>query len=230
MHDPIDLITGFGEDAAWRAVPGDVAELVRQLVEPMFKRAFDASTLNIDLRLYWNPITDDYECNYPSSPDYLLCKAAAEDFLRPVADGFKALQNPLGGPNPLTSAIVGGVIGSGLGYGGGYLGEKLMGDQAEPGKLRRSMALAGGALGSMAGVVPYGVNLANPKATGNPLQAAISRWPDVPGLDEPPGGDPHLSSFVPPVTKTRFPVNPFASDEMLGVLIVSTPGHSEVKS
>jgi hypothetical protein len=56
-------------------------------------------------------------------------------------------------PAPLTSMLVGSLAGAGLGYGAGYLGEKLLPNSWERGKLRRTGALAGAALGMAPGAM-----------------------------------------------------------------------------
>ncbi len=159
---------------AWRHVPVAVAVCVRALADGAFKVAADRK--HDPARVYWE-----------SPVGRVLVKAAAEDFLRPVAKGFKGLQRPLGGPSALTSAIVGGVLGSGLGYGGGYLAEKLMGDRVEPGHLRRTGMLLGGAAGAAPGVLSGVAKMQHPKQVGTGMGPWTSRWPDAPGLDELPG-------------------------------------------
>jgi hypothetical protein len=126
-----------------------------------------------EARLYW-------ECGGATEtprPGSILIKEAASAVFGPVVDAFTKLQRPLGGPNPLTTALVGGVLGSGLGYGAGYLGEKFMGDKVEPGVLRKNLALAGGMGGAGLGAAWGGLNMAHPQQTGGGAQAWTSKWP-----------------------------------------------------
>lgn len=55
-------------------------------------------------------------------------------------------------PGPLTSMLTMGLAGAGLGYGAGVLGEKILPDKWKRGKLRRTLALLGGAAGAMPGL------------------------------------------------------------------------------
>ncbi len=148
MPDPIDQIIARYDDEAWRGVPYLVVAAYHRVVEPAFRES--------------------------------LAKHAAADgaFLRGPADAFSLAQRPLAGPHPLSAAIVGGLIGSGLGYGGGYLAEKVLGPETvQPGKLRKTMAVAGGLAGAVPGAVWQGVNMANPAETGGGLRSAVSGWP-----------------------------------------------------
>jgi hypothetical protein len=62
-----------------------------------------------------------------------------------IAPAFDAAQNALGGPTPLTNAIVTGLAAGGLGYGAGTLIENLFPERyLERGKLRNTLALIGG--------------------------------------------------------------------------------------
>lgn len=77
---------------------------------------------------------------------------------------------PVGGPSPMSNAIVSGLLGAGLGYGGGWLAEQLLPEEyVERGKLRKNLALLGG-LGGAALHVPQAFANANINrhATGKP--------------------------------------------------------------
>jgi hypothetical protein len=99
----------------------------------------------------------------------------------------------IGGPNPLTNTIAGGLLGAGLGYAGGTMAEQLLPEgYFERGKLRKLLAMVGAA-----GPVGYGLwkGTANARAENTgfgegmlsndnvPVKAALSRFVDVP-LDE----------------------------------------------
>jgi hypothetical protein len=61
-----------------------------------------------------------------------------------LAKSFDFAQKALGGPTPLTNALVGGLMMGGLGYGAGALAENLLPEQYfERGKLRRTLGLGG---------------------------------------------------------------------------------------
>ena len=76
-------------------------------------------------------------------------KPGAESALAPVAGALGKIQEPWGGPNPITSAIVLGLLGTGLGYGGGALAERLLPEKYfNPGRLRKVTGALGGLLGA----------------------------------------------------------------------------------
>lgn len=174
--DPIDAIIEAADHDAWRDVPRVVAGLYRELVVPAFKVA--ASHVGDRRRVFLDISTGDvaYDAR-PGGLAWFAIKQAAEDFLRGPAEAFAAAQRPLGGPHPLAASIVGGVLGSGLGYGGGYLAEKLLPNTFAPGKLRKTLAVAGGVAGALPGAAWAGVNAANPDEAGGGLESLTSPWP-----------------------------------------------------
>ncbi len=164
----------MGTEARWQDVPG----LVVALYSKHAAQAFAAACKHADDRhaAYLDPATGRTDA-VPWSDSWLLVKAAeGEAFLKAPADAFSAIQKPLGGPHPLAASIVGGLLGSGLGYGGGYLAEKMAPEgSVEKGRLRKSMAVLGGAAGAVPGVAWAGVNAANPAQTGG--HPWTSQWP-----------------------------------------------------
>ena len=76
------------------------------------------------------------------NPDYeILVKKAGIPILTPFVD---YTQKALGGPTPLTNALVGGLVAGGLGYGAGALAENLFPERyVERGKLRRTLGTVG---------------------------------------------------------------------------------------
>jgi len=82
----------------------------------------------------------------PDAAAEVLIKRAGIPLLAPLVD---YTQKALGGPTPLTNALVGGLVAGGLGYGTGALAENLFPARyVERGKLRRTlgaMGLLGGA-------------------------------------------------------------------------------------
>jgi hypothetical protein len=81
-------------------------------------------------------------------------KVAFSPTLRTIGEGlnffpgYGPLPNQAG---PLAGMLTSGLVGAGLGYGGGWLAEKLLPDNWERGKLRRTLAILGGALGAAPG-------------------------------------------------------------------------------
>lgn len=81
-----------------------------------------------------------------SPADTILIKQA---WLPYVASAVDNTQKALGGPTPLTNALVTGLLAGGVGYGAGALAENLFPERyLERGKLRRTLA-ATGALGGL---------------------------------------------------------------------------------
>lgn len=77
----------------------------------------------------------------PTLPDEILIKKAGIPLLAPT---FDFAQKALGGPTPLTNALVSGLLMGGMGYGAGMLAENVMPERYfERGKLRRSLGLGG---------------------------------------------------------------------------------------
>lgn len=70
-----------------------------------------------------------------------------------------------GSPNPLIATLASGMLGAGVGYGAGWLGEQLMPNKWERGKLRRTLATLGAGLGATPGLAWMGTNV----ATGRPF-------------------------------------------------------------
>lgn len=81
--------------------------------------------------------------------DYVCVKLAAP--LGILGNAWTGVNKVIGGPNPLTNSIVGGLVGGGLGYAGGAMMEHLFPERfLERGKLRKTL----GALGAGMGVLP----------------------------------------------------------------------------
>lgn len=59
---------------------------------------------------------------------------------------------PFGGPTPLATSVTGSALGAGLGYLGGRIAENLLPGHLQGKRLRRTLALAGGALGAAPGL------------------------------------------------------------------------------
>lgn len=88
----------------------------------------------------------------PNPEHEILVKKAGIPLLTPT---FDYAQKALGGPTPLTNALVGGLMAGGLGYGVGALAENLFPERyIERGKFRRTL----GTLGLLGGVGFGGMN------------------------------------------------------------------------
>jgi hypothetical protein len=76
-------------------------------------------------------------------------------------------------PSPLASMLTGGIAGAGLGYGAGVLGEAVLPASWKRGRLRRTLALLGGALGASPGLA---AGLAN-KSIGDNFNSSTMLQP-----------------------------------------------------
>ena len=77
----------------------------------------------------------------PNPEHEILVKKAGIPILTPFVD---YTQKALGGPTPLTNALVGGLVAGGLGYGAGALAENLFPERyVERGKFRRTLGTLG---------------------------------------------------------------------------------------
>lgn len=106
--------------------------------------------------------------------------AAALDF---IGKPWMAANNALGGPSPLSSAIVGGLLMGAGGYGVGAAAEHLFPERyMDRGRLRRSLGLMGLAAGTVPGLWKGTAHMRNSAAVGKPLgwRAFITPDADVP--------------------------------------------------
>ncbi len=83
-------------------------------------------------------------------------KVAYSPLLRRTGEALNFLPGkyPNGYPNapsPLAATLTSGLVGAGLGYGAGAIGEKLLPESWQKGKLKRTLALLGGAAGAAPG-------------------------------------------------------------------------------
>jgi hypothetical protein len=163
--------------ASWTDVPARVEGLYAEIVDDA--RAALAAYADVPCPVYFHT-GEKMAWAMPFAPpgDEWVEIKRAEAFLRPAADAFAGAQKHLGGPNPLTASIVGGLVGAGLGYGGGALAEQLLPRQHfSRGRLRKSLATMGGIAGAVPGAIWAGANLQNPDDTGGGLRALTSPWP-----------------------------------------------------
>lgn len=82
-------------------------------------------------------------------------KQAAEGVLPAVGTAGTVAQTAMGGPNPLTSMLLGSALGAGLGYGGGWLMHKMMPEYVDE-RAARNWAILGGLGGAVPGAVLHG--------------------------------------------------------------------------
>lgn len=83
-------------------------------------------------------------------------KYARSEVARAIAEAGHVVAGPRNwlptGANPLASMLAGGILGSAAGYGIGTLGEYVLPDEWQRGKMRRTLAMMGGAMGAAPGV------------------------------------------------------------------------------
>jgi hypothetical protein len=159
----------------------------------------------------------------PPEARAFLEKQAVSPTLSAMATGIGykpnvLLHGPKGNPNPLTTLLAGGLLGTGAGYGLGFMAEQLLPDQWERGKLRRTGAILGGALGAAPGAAWMGANAYNDQSLlqGHPRTPPLPQnaeqiaktasqsgydgvWPTihVPGITHALWEDPRVRDRVP---------------------------------
>ena len=72
-------------------------------------------------------------------------------------------------PTPLAGMLTSGLVGAGLGYGLGWLGEKVLPEDWEKKRLRKSLAILGGLAGAAPGVGLMGANLMSGERLNSPV-------------------------------------------------------------
>jgi hypothetical protein len=133
----------------WNAVPDTVRHLFIKYADTALELAKDH--------------VDDLQGCYIDTPEVgriYMCKHAEEVTQPPLLHRFfnrhADIQKLLGGPNPLSAALVSGALGAGLGYGGGWLAQKLFPRKyLKRGPLARNMAIAGGLFGVGTTALPW---------------------------------------------------------------------------
>lgn len=101
-------------------------------------------------------------------PDWIRIKRASA--LSWLNTPYRVAGALTGGPSPMSNAIVSGLLGSGAGYTAGAIAENLLPEEyVERGKLRKNLAMAGGAAGAGLHIPQALANASiNTKATGSP--------------------------------------------------------------
>jgi len=194
----------MAELAAWQNVPQTVTNLLPLALA--VKNAYLQATVDVGFHpkefATWSPLTNsvtvynaekkagltDYDqrvaaaTELPNWEEEILVKRASMPVLGPTFDFAHAA---LGGPRPLTNAIVAGLLAGGLGYGAGTLLEQLFPKKyLERGKLRRTLGLTGVAAGGLLGLNNA---YANARHTDRSLiGGALLRNDSMPDYPEPP--------------------------------------------
>lgn len=128
------------------------------------------------------------EDNLSEGPPWILVKCARDlllkDVFGPVGKAFmltpSKFSDMIGGPSPLASSIAGGLLTAGLGYGAGALAENLAPRVFEKGRLRKTLAMLGGAAGAAPGLLLGGIGAStwdsplNPDRHKSPWNALIT--------------------------------------------------------
>ncbi len=195
--------------ASWQTVPAKVAELLPQAVRAKVAHVAAAESAYLLGTSFatWRPDTntvtvyaprvptESVQAKYAAAMDAWTCEFkayAAPDLsveilikraaLPVIAPAFDAAQTALGGPTPLTNALVTGLAAGGLGYGTGALVENLFPERyLERGKLRRTLALLGAAGGLGLGINNASVNArAHDKGFWEGWTIKNSQFPYVP--------------------------------------------------
>jgi hypothetical protein len=187
-------------DRRWDAVPALVERLYAEVVADARVARLEHADSPHDV--YFNHLTKQAWA-LPVAPvgeGWLRVKSA--NALSPAVDALGVAQRPLGGPHPLSAAIVGGLVGGGLGYGGGALAERLLPEEHfERGRLRRSLALLGAGLGATPGLAWGGTNMQMPEDTGGGLKAWLSPFPFKKASF---GDDAYGALFMPTIPRDAF--------------------------
>jgi hypothetical protein len=156
----------------WRRVPANVVRLVKVAAPLALELKYVSMVGDPDDRAWWEPPTGRIHVQSrhkraaweaalvpgvtvaamePEGDLWVLIKRGA--FLAPLAQTQDATSRVLGGPNPMTSAITGGLVGAGLGYGTGWLAEQVLPEkQFRRGPTRRTMSMIGAGLGALPGI------------------------------------------------------------------------------
>lgn len=158
----------------WRAVPVRVAELLPAAIAARLQYTkFAAETGDLAASFAtWRPQTNEIVIYREQTPAeekvsgvFVFRRKAAfqpdpeqeigikQAGLPYVSNAFDFAQKALGGPTPLSNALVTGLVAGGLGYGTGALAEQLFPERfIERGRLRKTLGLAGVAAGAGLGI------------------------------------------------------------------------------
>jgi hypothetical protein len=185
------MVTAGRTLLAWEEVPARVAQLLPEAVSIKLAhlKAADAANILVNSFATWAPNSntvcvytlgqptktacDTYAAQFPTytctfkaiaQPDWTTEILVKQAGISGIAPTFDFAQKALGGPTPLTNAIVSGLAAGGVGYGAGMLAENLFPERyIERGKLRRTLGLLG--LAGGAGLGAHNASI-NGRATG----------------------------------------------------------------
>lgn len=190
----------MADDRRWEDVPSIVPRLYAEVAADARAALREHEGSGCDV--YFNRVTkQSWALPVPPAGDgWMRVKSAS--IVTPAIDAMGEAQRPLGGPHPLSAAIVGGLVGGGLGLGGGALAEQLLPEEHfERGKLRRSLAILGAGIGAAPGLAWGGANMQMPQDTGGGLKAWLSPFPFKKASF---GGDEYGALFMPTIPKDAF--------------------------
>lgn len=116
-------------------------------------------------------------------PYAVLVKAA--DLMAPVGDAWLDVNEAVGGPSPLTTAILGGLLGGGVGLGTGTVLDALAPrSHFDKRRMKRSLGLAGAGLGAMPGLALGAMESGqDPKHPGQTFKESLGGGWTVPFRD-----------------------------------------------
>lgn len=124
-------------------------------------------------QVVWESVPDLVLQTFVEYQDDLLEKGAESPVLRELANIWQIRPGKMLGvipnaPGPLSSMLVGGLAGAGIGHGAGWLAEKVLPEKWRRKNLRRTLAIAGGAMGALPGLGLAAIN----KTTGRPWNSS----------------------------------------------------------
>jgi hypothetical protein len=131
----------------WKPLPGKVDRLFKQAIDLAARRHQPGD-------VYLNPETEDVTFDPQDGDDwYKVATLTVGDVGSGLKSVFTAPQKVMGGPNPVTSMIVGSLLGAGLGYGGGKLADWILPEEHfEKGRLPKVLAMLGAGAGTLPGL------------------------------------------------------------------------------
>lgn len=136
MHDKVASDVGILSIAsvAWYPEADKIVVSTPDALSARLKTAY-ANSLNAACGI-------EFSTAMPSLLDAVIVKEAS--FAKSIGSGWTTANKALGGPTPLSNALVSGLVLGGLGYGAGALAENIVPEQyLERGRLRKPLGIAG---------------------------------------------------------------------------------------
>jgi len=140
MHNKVASETGILAIAtiSWQPEKNEIFVHTPNRLSNRVKEAY-ANTLHAGVPILFTQTT-------PDSTHSVLIKQAS--MTKTIGAGWNTANTALGGPTPLSNAIVSSLLLGGIGYGAGTLAEQLFPERfLEPGQLRKPLGIAGGLIG-----------------------------------------------------------------------------------